>query len=221
MMASGNNSQGVRLFQQGHYQAAMHEFQQALQADPENADAYYNIARTYHQIGLQQQDDAIKKQAEDLYNQCLDRDPNHVDCHRGLAVLLSQRGRPDASKRLLENWAMREEKSADARIELARLLQEQGDPEAARIRLLEAVNMDGSNARAWAALGHLREQSARTMDDYAQAMSNYQRSYSRNNLQPRVAERIRHLNHVLSGGAFGAAPSGNTRTVTNPTLPVR
>ena len=46
-------------------------------------------------------------QAEALYNQCLDHSPNHVECHRGLAVLLIDTGRPDRAFALMKNWRIR------------------------------------------------------------------------------------------------------------------
>jgi tetratricopeptide (TPR) repeat protein len=211
MMAMGQNTEGARLFQQGQYDAALTHFQQAVANDPKSADAYYNMARTLHQLGNARKDEKLLGQAETLYNQCLDYDENHVDCYRGLAVLLVETGRVDRGFALLKNWVVRNPESADARVELARLYQEFGDKETATIQLQQAVQMDQQNRRAWNALGYLREDSG----DYSQALANYQRSYSLNRFQPSVAQRIAALNGAVG---TGISPSGrsDTRMVESP-----
>src|SRR5262245_9624483 len=86
MVAQGRNVDGVRYFQQGQYPVALQRFDAALTIDPQNADTYYNKAAVYHRMGLATRDQYTLNQAESLYNQCLNLNPNHVDCHRGLAV---------------------------------------------------------------------------------------------------------------------------------------
>jgi Tfp pilus assembly protein PilF len=208
MAAEGRNVDGVRLYQQGQYQAAMERFQKALNADPHNADAYYNMAATFHRLGAAGNDQYQLGQAENLYNQSLDLDPAHTDCYRGLAVLLRDTGRQDRAFKLLTNWAVANPKSADARIELARLYQETGDKETAGLHLQEALRIDKHSSRAWTALARLREESG----DFSQALANYKRSYQLNRLQPAVAERIAALNRSFGGLIDTGAPS-DTRTV--------
>jgi tetratricopeptide (TPR) repeat protein len=215
MAADGQNMQGVRMYQHGQYEAAMQRFQKAVANDPSNADAYYNMAATVHRMGMARNDSNLLGQAETLYNQCLDADENHTDCYRGLAVLLAETGRSDRAFNLLKNWAIRNPNTADARIELARLYEEYGDREAAKVHLTEALHIDQYNARAWNALGRLREQSG----DYMQALADYQRSFSLNRFQPEVAERIAALNRTVAGqtGPSGANDTRivNSRAATN------
>lgn len=214
LAADGKNLQGVRLVQQGQYDAAMQEFQKAVATDPSNANAYYNMGATLHRVGIGRNDSALLTQAETLYNQCLDRHADHTDCYRGLAVLLTETGRSDRAFNLLKNWVARSPQVADARIELARLYEEFGDGERAKQELTEALHLDQQNARAWNALGRLREQAG----DYVQALANYQRSFELNRFQPDVGERIAALNRTVSGGVQPARP-GDTRTV-NSAIPV-
>ena len=82
MAATGYNVEGVRLNQQGDLQGALAKFQKALENDPKNADAFYNLAATTHRIAKANNDPNLMTQAEGMYHQCLDRDANHVDCHR-------------------------------------------------------------------------------------------------------------------------------------------
>jgi len=196
--AQGRNAEGVRLFQQARYQDAMREFQEASYDDPRDADAYYNLAATYHAIGRAERRKSDLDQAECYYNQCLDRNPNHTDCYRGLAVLLAEQGRRDDAFRLVEGWVQRQPALADAKIELARLNDEFGNRQAAQDQLQEAIAWDPNNPRAWAALGKIREDAG----DKAQALANYRRSLLQDDRQPYVASRV----SALQGGAVGAAP---------------
>lgn len=207
LVSGGQNAQGARYFETGQYNAAMVEFQKAIASDPTNADGYYNLARVTHQMGVQRNDNALKEQAEALYNQCLDHNPNHVECHRSLAVLLTETGRPEKSFALLKKWAANNPNLADARIELARLYEEYGEPQTAKKYLEDAVQQDPNNARAWLALAKMREATG----DLTQALANYQRSYSLNNMQPMVQERIAALSQRLSNAYdAGVTAAGNT-----------
>jgi tetratricopeptide (TPR) repeat protein len=206
MIAQGRNAEGTRLFQQARYQDAVKQFQEATYADPTNADAYYNLAATYHRIGRLEHRQADIEQAERSYNLCLDRNADHTDCHRGLAVLLAEQGRNDEAFRLIEGWVQRQPGSADARVELARLNDEFGNRQAAKEHLIEALALQPDNSRALTALGKIREDAG----DRAQAAADYQRSLWNDNRQPQVAARLA----ALQGGAVAAAsvPAGDAGT---------
>ena len=216
MIAKGRNVDGVRYFQQGQYQAAQQRFQAALQANPRDADGYYNLAAVTHRTALQNRDSNLMAQAESLYNQCLDINADHVDCRRGLAVLLTETNRSDRAFVMLKNWAISSPRSADARIELARLYEEVGDPRSAEQHLTEALQLSVSNWRAHAALGRLKEQAG----DYPQAVANYQRAVAINRAQPQVNERLVALQQKY-GPASPTLPAaqpnfGGTQTATAP-----
>lgn len=206
--AQSQNSEGVRLFQQGNYPAAMQRFQQALYSNPQNADAYYNLAATHHRLGKLQNNRAELDQAEGLYHQCLDRNPNHVDCHRGLAVLLVEENRAGDAFKLLEGWATRNPTLAEPKIQLARLYEEFSDPAAAKEQLVDALSIEPYNARALAALGKLHE----TAGNASQALAVYERSLWHNNAQAEVAARVASLRTAL-GAAPAAPPSSGTQMV--------
>ena len=208
--ASGQNAQGARLYEQGQYTAALQEFQKAVATDPQNADGYYNLAATTHRLAVQRNDPNLLEQAEGLYNQCLDHNPNHVECHRGLAVLLIDSGRPDRAFALVKNWASRNPALAAPRIDLARLYEEHGEPQTALKYLEDAVQQDANNSRAWLALGRLRESSG----DAVQALQNYQRAYALNNMQPMVAERIAALSRQLNSQRDASMSGAGTQIAT-------
>ncbi len=208
--ANGKNSEGVRLFNQARYDESLQRFQSAAYRDPKNADAYYNLGATYHRMGTLNRDPAQLAQAESYYNQCLDKDENHSDCFRGLAVLLVEQDRSEEAFRLLEGWVDRQPDLADGKIELARLYDEFGEPETAKDRLLEALAIDHQNPRALAALGSIREQSG----EYAQALSNYRQSLAYNRFQDGVASRVAALQPAASvAGPTLTSPPGATRMV--------
>ncbi len=199
--AQGRNAEGVRLFDQARYQEALCQFQEATYDDPGNADGYYNLAASYHRVGRIEHCQSDLRLAENYYNQCLDRDPNHTDCYRGLAVLLAEQGRTEEAFRLVEGWVQRQPCLADAKIELARLNDEFGNRQAATEQLLAALEVEPNNARALSALGKIREDAG----DKAQALANYQRSLSQDNRQPQVAARVTSLQ---GGPAPAPGPPG-------------
>ncbi len=195
--AQSRNAEGVRLYQQARYQEAAKQFQEASYADANSPDSYYNLAATYHRIGKIEHRQSDLDQAESYYNLCLDRNDNHTDCYRGLAVLLSEEGRKEDAFRLIEGWVQRQPGSADAKIELARLNDEFGNRQVAKDCLIDALAIQPDNARALTALGKIREDTG----DKAQAVANYQRSLSCDSRQPQVASRLAALQ-----GAGTAAP---------------
>ena len=218
----GQNTLGVRLYQQGRYSEALQQFQTAQVSDPSNPDTYYNLASTYHKLGVAQKDAKLIEQAESLYNQCLDLQPNHVDCHRGLAVLLAESSRPDRAMALLKNWATKNPQLADARIELSRLHQEFGQTKVAEQYLDEALAINPNDHRAWTARGQMREASG----DLNQALQNYQQSLAINSLQPDLYQRVASLNVKIAQNSMigqpGTQPGGGwTVQNPNPTGPAR
>jgi tetratricopeptide (TPR) repeat protein len=217
--AQGRNAEGVRLFQQARYQEAIQQFHQAINTDPNNADSYYNLASTYHRMGTLNSSQADLKQAEHYYLMCRDRNANHSECYRGLAVLMIQQGRSEEAFRLLEDWAERQPALAEPKMELARLYQEFGDVSAAKEHLLEALAIDHNNPRIEAALGGLREKTG----EKAQALENYQRSLALNRFQPEVAARVAALQGQTGASSRAtivappATSTDGTRTVTTGT----
>lgn len=200
--SQASNSEGVRLYSQGSFDEATRKFQEAVASDPNSADGYYNLAASLHKSGAMYNRPADLQQAEVCYNQCLERNPDHVECYRGLAVLLSETGRRDAAFRLLNNWDTASPTNPNPDVELARLLEESGQLEQAKAKLVAALEVDPNNARAFTALGRLRDQAG----DYGQALANYQRSLQLNRNQPQVSARVAAL-QAAAGAPGGALPS--------------
>lgn len=209
--ASGLNAQGVRLFDQARYPEAIQQFQQALDSDPANADAHYNLAAAYHRLGKAAGRQGDLNQAETYYQLCLARNPGHAECHRGLAVLLAEQNRREESFRLIQAWIDRDPQSPDARIEMARLSEEFGEPEMARRHLADALLLEPQNPRALAAVGRLSEQSGNVQ----MAMSSYQQSLQADRFQPEVAARLAALQSTTNARSFASGTDG-TRLANQP-----
>ncbi len=202
------------MFQQARYDEALRLFQQARYDDPSNADAHYNIAATLHEMAMRSQRVEDAHQAEQAYRMCLDRNPNHREAYRGLAVLLARQGRMDEAFALLQRWVEQQPTSADARIELARLCDETGRKPAAENLVLQALSIEPNNARALTALGKLREEAGR----HAEALAAYQRSYAVDDRQSELPTRIASLQTLLPAPTWAAGPAGQPADVPgNPT----
>lgn len=218
LASQGMNVDGVRMFQQGNYQGAAERFNRAIANDPVSPDGYYNLAATLHRSGTMYGRESDLQQAENLYNQCLEHDPNHVECYRGLAVLLTETGRTDAAFRLLEGWHRLSPHSAEPKIEIARLLEETGNNEAAKAQLVEALALDPHHSRGLTALARLRDREG----DHVQALADYQRSLAINRMQPEVRTRVATLQAALGGPAAPpVVPSSETRFVRQPAATAR
>lgn len=212
-MSTAHNSNGVKQFRSGQYQAALDSFQRAVAANPDDPDAYYNLAATLHDWGRRARNASLLEQSESLYNRCLDLSPDHVDCHRALAVLLVDSSRKDSAFTLLERWAQRSPTLGDPQIELARLHEEFGDEGSAKQYLTQALDIQSGNPRAWAALARIREGEGR----FAQALSNYQQAYNINRNHPGVTQRIASLQQrIASTNSPGLGNSSRGRLAAFP-----
>lgn len=190
------NNRGVRQFQQGDYQSALDTFQSALATNPNDPDAYYNLAATLHDWGRRGRDTNMLDQAESLYHRCLDLNGDHNECYRALAVLLVDTDRKDSAFTLLERWAQRSPSRSAPLVELARLNEEFGKDDSARQYLAQALDTDSSSSRAWAALGRLRENEGR----YGQALTNYQHAFNLNRSNPGIPQQIASLQQRIARG---------------------
>jgi tetratricopeptide (TPR) repeat protein len=167
------NVVGRQAFEQGQYTVAINEFQKALKANPNNADAYYNLAASFGAVGKQTKNKQWLDQAEQLYRQAISVNGGHADAHRGLAGLLIETGREQYAFDLLNQWKDRYPSSTDPLVELARLYQEYGDSSRATDLLADALRLNPGDLRSLTAMGHLREVSGQThlaIDNYLRAL---------------------------------------------------
>jgi tetratricopeptide (TPR) repeat protein len=205
--SQSQTSEGIRYYGQARYDAAMTSFQSVLKANPNDPNALYNIAATYHQsakVSLHSGQTAAAQQqyeqAAQHYQLCLAKNPNHADAYRGLAALYMDCKNPEAAFQLLIGWNNTNPASVEPKLELARLYQEyaqicmlEGRADVAQdcrgttdYWLRQILATEPTNYRALRALGYLKEQSG----DVAGAVFEYQRSLQANPQQKDLEERI-------------------------------
>ena len=191
--SQGMNAEGVRLFDQSRYQESIRQFRQAVFSDPNNADAYYNLASAYHRLGTVENRPADLLQAERYYNQCLD----HAQTIASAIVdsPCSCRNKAARPKRFAF-WRLGGPQSgiAGAQGGTGSAVRKTGDRAAAKQHLIDALKVDERNARALAALGRIREQMGETQE----AMLAYQRSLTYDRFQPDVRNRLAAIQATTS-----------------------
>jgi Tfp pilus assembly protein PilF len=193
------NIRGRQAFEIGQYNEALQRFQIALARKPNDPNALYNLASTYHAAAKSSRNWPLLTYAEQYYRQAIASDARYPDAHRGLAVLLAETGRTDAAFDLVRTWQQRNPQSAEPLIELARLYQEFGDRNQAAQLLSDALLRDGQNPRALTALATIREMEGQ----YQLALQNYYRAYLANAQQPGIAAKIAQLQNQLQLQAMG------------------
>ncbi len=216
MVADRHNCTGKQAYYSGQTAKAINSFQRALQANPNNPDAYYNLAATYATMGQQSQNGQWLEQSEQLYRQAISLNEGHVDAHRGLAALLVDNGRQQHAFDLLNTWQQRNPTSTEPLIELARLYHEYGDNRRATDLLSDALRINANDTRALKAMGRVREMQGQV----DLAMQNYLRVLQLLPGEQEVANRVAQLQPQLnqvsgmvqSPQRYGAAnPTGQNR----------
>ncbi len=192
------NSSGRAAFDTGQYQNAAALFQKAVQANPRDADAYYNLGATYYALAKQNRNTQWVAQSEQLFRQAISLNDQHVEAHRSLAALLVETGQEKYAFDLLNSWKSRYPASTDPPIELARLYQEYGDHRRAADYLADALRINGNDIRALKAMGHVRERQG----EVQLALENYYRVLQIDNRQTDVATAVQRLQtHLAQGGS--------------------
>ena len=198
------NVLGTAAFERGDKSQAINAFQQALNRDPKNADAYYNLAAVYYQLGVEKQNKQFVGQAEQLYRQAISYDDKHIDAHRGLSAMLIETGREKYAFDLLDGWRQRYPQSAEPLVEIARLYQEYGDNRRATDLLADALRNDSRNPRALKAMGYVRE----VQGENQLALENYVRALQVNGNDQDTIARVAYLqSRIASGGQTGSPTS--------------
>ena len=183
------NRLGKKAFDEGQMTEAINQFQTALSADPNNSDAYYNLASSYYTLGKRTNNPQALSQAEQLYRQAITLNDMNEDAHRGLACLMVDTNRKQEAFNELGAWQARHPTSVDPLLELARLNQEFGNSRQAADLLTDALLIDNQNVRALTAMGYVRA----SQGQYAQAIQNYNRVLQLDGNQTQVAQQISDL----------------------------
>src|SRR5207244_13024687 len=106
-----------------------------------DANLLYNIAQCQDRLNN-------PAKAEEAYNECLLVSANHAACRHGLALLLLRSGRRADAEKMVQAWLAAEPKLPDAYAEEGWRLRQDGDLDAAKARLQQALTLDPHNVRA-------------------------------------------------------------------------
>jgi Tfp pilus assembly protein PilF len=186
------NTEGVRLYQQGNFGGAQQDFQAALQLSPGDADLVYNIGQCH-----ERQNDLAR--AEQTYNECLRKAPNHAACRHALAALLIRQGRKPEATHMVEDWLSHQPRLAAAYTLDGWLWHQTGDLPRAQARLQQALELDPHDIRALTELALVYEDLHRP----ERAVVLYERILALDAHQPSVENRLQFL---LANGAGRPQP---------------
>ncbi len=187
------NEDGVYLFQKGDYVRARENFEFALtKFKPNDPTLLYNIGQCHDRMGQ-------RKEAEKLYRECLEKDPNHAACRQAFARLLVLEGRPTEARNMIQGWLTSQPKRADAYVEDARYYQQHGDYQKAQTRLQQALQLEPQNARALVQMGILYE----AKDMPARAREMYERALR---VDPRRDYLRTRINSLIKKGVKSPLP---------------
>jgi tetratricopeptide (TPR) repeat protein len=176
------NEDGLHLFQHRSYDKAAESFEAALALTPGDAQLLYNAGQCYDRAG-----NAAK--AEQYYDACLQRSPNHAGGRNSFATLLLHQGRRDEAVKLIEGWLASQPRLAAAYAADGCLLHQLGDLPAAKLRLEQALELDPHDTRALVELGLVYEALQRP----DRALVLYERAVAENPQLDDVAGRIQRL----------------------------
>jgi len=176
------NSQGIRLAQQGKLESAIESFQAAISLDANLADAYYNLgialsetdnidqalfnfqttvklnpnhANGLYNLGLTLVKLGKPEQAISYYSQALAILPNDTQTHHALGNAFFAQGKWDQAIECYQSALNIDPNFVDVICSMGAALSEQGNLEEAISSLQLALELDPNNAEAYCNLGHI------------------------------------------------------------------
>jgi tetratricopeptide (TPR) repeat protein len=200
------NAIGCQAYNQGQITTAIAEFNKAIEMNPNDADAIYNLGASYYAIGRQTKNQQATQDAEQLYRRSISIDDQHQEAHRSLAVLLIENGQEQYAFDLINSWKNRYPTSTEPVVELAKLYQEYGDNSRAADLLVDALKINPNDVQVLAAMGSIREaqgQSSLALDSYSRALQIKPK-------QPQIAAKAARLQNQLAQLRNSNSPTGGT-----------
>ncbi len=176
------NDDGVYLFAQGNYGAALESFELALTLDPNDASLLFNTGQCYDRLGR-------TEIAEKYYLECLQRSAKHVDARQAYVSMLYRTGRAQQADQLIDDWLHDQPDLADTYVlDAWRLRQKNAIPQA-QGRLQQALAIDPHHRRALTEMGLIYEQTG--MPERARVL--YERILAREPQQLEISQRLEQL----------------------------
>lgn len=169
---------GVAFFQHGFLKEAEQAFHQAVAANPEDADAFYNLGTLYLRRNS-------PEEAQHNLEQAVKLRPSYVEAWNNLGMLAAQRGNNEAAIANFQRSLELRPSYATALLNLGNVYRRQGDLDAAEKYLKRAGEIDPASAEINYNLGMLYarknqtalaeqylENAAKLRPDYCDALNN-------------------------------------------------
>lgn len=206
---------GMLLINLNRHDEAISLLQSATRLDPKSADAFFNLGKALAKVGRGREADEVFEaafeltpsrkllaeaarlhgegkydEAERVYRQILNTEPDNVDALRMLAMLAATAGHFDDAEKLLRQVITVAPDYFTAHMDLGRILKDQDRFEDAIIALRAALQIEPNNAGTWFMLGATLAPAALTYE----AVEAYQKSLE---LRPDSPPVLLGLGHVL------------------------
>ncbi len=139
---------GVAFFQRGFLEQAARSFQQVVAADPENADAYYNLGTLYLRRSSLQE-------AKQNLEQAVRLRPNYPEAWNNLGMVAAQRGSNEEAIQNFQQSLQLRPGYVTALLNLGNVYRRLGNFDEAEALLRRALDREPSNAEANYNLGML------------------------------------------------------------------
>ncbi|MBU1693586.1 MAG: fused MFS/spermidine synthase, partial [Verrucomicrobia bacterium] len=142
---------GLREAEKSRLDRAIWRFERALEINPGNTQALYNLGVAWMAKGEPQQ-------ALQAFGTALEMDPDYVDVRNNAGVVLEGLGMLDEAAEQFEEIIQRRPEAVDARVNLATIRAQQGRGDEAVALLREAVRLDPGHVQARQNLQALSEE---------------------------------------------------------------
>ncbi len=139
---------GLAASEAGDLATALKDFERALEINPGNAQAHYNMGVALTRAG--QEEEALR-----AFGAAVEIAPDYVEPRNNAAVILAEMGMIDAAMNQFEEVVRRSADNVDGRVNLASLLAQRGRLDEAVARLQEAIELKPGYAVAHNNLGEI------------------------------------------------------------------
>lgn len=146
--------QAAEALEKDNFRAAIPHLEAALEEDPGNTNARFNLAYAYQATG--EDDDAINH-----YRRIAEEQPDLIPARQNLATLLMRAGNHAEAAREFEAVASARPDDFAVRLMLASALRESGDPDASAVAYRQVLDLDESSLDALLGLAGVLEELGR------------------------------------------------------------
>jgi len=157
LQAADPAAEGMKALEAGNYEAAVQAFRKALEADPKDYAAHFNLALAHG--FLHQDEDGIAE-----YQKTLELKPGLYEAELNQAILLLRQKRPAEAAPLLESAAGQKPKEFRPRYYLAEAQLAGGAADKAGESFRLALELDPKSAAAELGLAHVLAQQGKTAE---------------------------------------------------------